>query len=57
MNIRVLIMCWFLVFAVAPVFGEGKNELKTDKEMLSYALGASLAHNLKMRLIWTWTSI
>ncbi len=47
MNKRFFIIMWCIVFAAGPVFGQEKNELKTDKDKLSYALGASMAHNLK----------
>jgi FKBP-type peptidyl-prolyl cis-trans isomerase FklB len=36
-----------MVFLVSPVFGDEKAELKTDKDKLSYALGADMGNNLK----------
>jgi FKBP-type peptidyl-prolyl cis-trans isomerase FklB len=48
MNKRVFIVSWcIVVLAGSPVFGQEKGELKNDRDKLSYALGASMAHNLK----------
>jgi FKBP-type peptidyl-prolyl cis-trans isomerase FklB len=47
MNKRVLIVSWCIVLAASTVFGQGKIELKTENDKLSYALGASMARNLK----------
>lgn len=48
MNKRVLIISWcIVVLAGSPVLGQEKGELKNDRDKLSYALGVSMAHNLK----------
>ena len=59
MNVRAVIISLCLVFAVSPVFGEDKaevkaqpevkpqSELKTEKDKLSYALGADMGTNMK----------
>ncbi|MGE5809723.1 MAG: FKBP-type peptidyl-prolyl cis-trans isomerase [Nitrospirota bacterium] len=47
MNVRMVIILSCMVFAVSPVFGGEKTELKTDKDKLSYALGADMGSNLK----------
>lgn len=47
MNGRVLIISLCLLLATGPVYGQGKAELKTDKDKLSYALGADMGNNLK----------
>ncbi|HSB34996.1 MAG TPA: FKBP-type peptidyl-prolyl cis-trans isomerase [Nitrospirota bacterium] len=47
MNIRVMVIALCMLFAVSPVFGAEKAELKTDKDKLSYALGADMGSNLK----------
>ncbi|HET7318119.1 MAG TPA: FKBP-type peptidyl-prolyl cis-trans isomerase [Nitrospirota bacterium] len=47
MNVRMEIISLCMVFAVSPVFGGEKTELKTDKDKLSYALGADMGSNLK----------
>lgn len=47
MNVRMLIISLCMVFAVSPVFSAEKTELKTDKDKLSYALGADMGSNLK----------
>jgi FKBP-type peptidyl-prolyl cis-trans isomerase FklB len=47
MNIRAAIISLCMVFLVSPVFGESKTELKTDKDKLSYALGADMGSNMK----------
>ncbi|HSB34156.1 MAG TPA: FKBP-type peptidyl-prolyl cis-trans isomerase [Nitrospirota bacterium] len=47
MNVRMVIILLCIVFAVSPVFGGEKTELKTDKDKLSYALGADMGSNLK----------
>ena len=47
MNVRAVIISLCLVFAVSPVFGDEKTELKTDKDKLSYALGADMGTNMK----------
>jgi FKBP-type peptidyl-prolyl cis-trans isomerase len=47
MNVRVVIISLCMVFAVSPVFGDAKTELKTDKDKLSYALGADMGTNMK----------
>jgi FKBP-type peptidyl-prolyl cis-trans isomerase FklB len=47
MNVLLLVISWCMVFAVGPVFGGEKVELKTEKDKLSYAVGADFANNLK----------
>jgi FKBP-type peptidyl-prolyl cis-trans isomerase FklB len=59
MNVRAVIISLCLVFAVSPAFGEDKaevkaqpevkpqSELKTEKDKLSYALGADMGTNMK----------
>ncbi|HEX9113666.1 MAG TPA: FKBP-type peptidyl-prolyl cis-trans isomerase, partial [Nitrospirota bacterium] len=47
MNVRMVIILLCIVIAVSPVFGGEKTELKTDKDKLSYALGADMGSNLK----------
>jgi FKBP-type peptidyl-prolyl cis-trans isomerase FklB len=47
MNIRVIIVLLCTVFTVSQAFGAEKTELKTDKDKLSYALGADMGSNLK----------
>lgn len=47
MNIRIMMITLCMALAVSPVFGEEKTELKTEKDKLSYALGADMGGNLK----------
>lgn len=47
MNKRILIISCCIVLTASMVFGQEKMELKTDNDKLSYALGASMARNLK----------
>lgn len=47
MDRRVMVITLCMMFAVSPVFGGEKTELKTDKDKLSYALGADMGNNLK----------
>ena len=47
MNKRVMVIALCMLFAVSPVFAAEKTDLKTDKEKLSYALGADMGSNLK----------
>lgn len=47
MNKRILIISCCIVLKASMVFGQEKMELKTDNDKLSYALGASMARNLK----------
>jgi FKBP-type peptidyl-prolyl cis-trans isomerase len=47
MNVRAVVILMCLVLAGSPVFGAEKTELKTEKDKLSYALGADMGGNLK----------
>ena len=47
MNGRVLIISLCMMLAVSPVFAKDKEELKTDKEKISYALGMNMGTGLK----------
>ena len=47
MNGRVLIISLCLMLATGQVYGLEKAALKTDKDKLSYALGADMGNNLK----------
>jgi FKBP-type peptidyl-prolyl cis-trans isomerase FklB len=51
MNVRVLIIPLCIALTGSPVFAGEKNELKTQKEKVSYAIGMDMANSLKRNSI------